>query len=451
MSQSAAAKASRAQFRSFINTPAIVTKLEDIIRDGDDSIKQAILSDAPLYLNFDSGQKWDDFVNVGLQLADPQSHTRNIFDSLRTQIHANKPRKATHQEKRKFVYNIGLTHQPLAISTLIREYGGFENAKSILLRDHGIHLIQRKREDASDHGYVQHRPLVEEWNADTPDNAYLCSEETGFLIVEPDMSAIIVGPDLDDEGNYQIELVVLRGVPMDNPQSEQLLQHITKIILDACDSRKGIRPGHGGKMVQIGWNTGARVPTRALKVDYSGGPPKHARILGYASAFTKAKLSEKLDAEYPPLGTVRVPSGDGYKIELDDVVFDFSTASRAPPEGIATGGYEAWSHKDMAWLKWAFGWTATRLLPEDFSLPHGHGSSYVDLGLKVVVRSAPATLTAFRPEALHGTTFTGGAINFGLSFTATRRVREAYDALLENGYQVEYDVLTALRQGEKGV
>ncbi|THU96558.1 hypothetical protein K435DRAFT_858421 [Dendrothele bispora CBS 962.96] len=50
-------------------------------------------------------------------------------------------------------------------------------------------------------------------------------------------------------------------------------------------------PGHSGKMVEIGWNTGARVPTRALKVDYSGGPPKHAWILGYASAFTKAKLS----------------------------------------------------------------------------------------------------------------------------------------------------------------
>jgi hypothetical protein len=33
--------------------------------------------------------------------------------------------------------------------------------------------------------------------------------------------------------------------------------------------------------------------------------------------------------------------GAGFKIKIDGNVYDFSTASRAPPEGIATAGYQA--------------------------------------------------------------------------------------------------------------
>ena len=33
--------------------------------------------------------------------------------------------------------------------------------------------------------------------------------------------------------------------------------------------------------------------------------------------------------------------GPGYKLEVGDKTFEFSTAEHAPPEGIATGGYEA--------------------------------------------------------------------------------------------------------------
>ncbi|THU93021.1 hypothetical protein K435DRAFT_800050 [Dendrothele bispora CBS 962.96] len=118
---------------SFINTPAIITKLEDIICDGNNSIKQAIL-----------------------------------YDNLSILI--------LIQTRR--VHNIGLTH--LTISIPIHELGGFENAKKMQV-------------------------------------FYLCSEETEFLVVEPDMSVITIGPDLDDRDNYQIELVVLYGVSMDNP------------------------------------------------------------------------------------------------------------------------------------------------------------------------------------------------------------------------------------------
>lgn len=66
------------------------------------------------------------------------------------------------------------------------------------------------------------------------------------------------------------------------------------------------------------------------------------------------------------------------------------------------------------------------------------GSNYVDVGLKVVVQSAPGTLTAFQPDQLHGTTYTGGILNYGLSMNSTRRVHEAILDLEKNGIQVQY-------------
>lgn len=149
-------------------------------------------------------------------------------------------------------------------------------------------------------------------------------------------------------------------------------------------------------MVQIGWNMGARVPNDPRQRGRSTHArptwaPQHARILGYATSFTRKLTDEaktqqdtnligamsilwalvlayiplditlpvraRLEAEYPPMGTTHVPpgtkffllvctvangqTGTGYQLELDDVIVEFSTATRAPPEGIATGGYEA--------------------------------------------------------------------------------------------------------------
>ncbi len=91
------------------------------------------------------------------------------------------------------------------------------------------------------------------------------------------------------------------------------------------------------------------------------------------------------------------------------------------------------THIDAAQCQWAFGWTVLRELPSTFELPQGYGSSYVDIGLKVIVESANSTLTAFQPNHLHGTTYSGGAINYGLSMTMTERVKEGYEEMKTNG------------------
>ncbi|THU86198.1 hypothetical protein K435DRAFT_868526 [Dendrothele bispora CBS 962.96] len=105
-----------------------------------------------------------------------------------------------------------------------------------------------------------------------------------------------------------------------------------------------------------------------------------------------------------------------------------------------TQGYQA--HTDEAHLGWAFAFTASREVPADFLLPERYGSSYVDLDLKVVVRSASATLTSFKPGALHETTYAEGAVNFGMSMTGTQRVRDAYEELMQKKYKVDYGLLT---------
>ncbi|THU95842.1 hypothetical protein K435DRAFT_606927, partial [Dendrothele bispora CBS 962.96] len=118
---------------------------------------------------------------------------------------------------------------------------------------------------------------------------------------------------------------------------------------------------HGGVMTQIGVNMG----------------PRHCQVLGYATSFLPKKLTdeEKTDQdlrligdisilwvlilafipedvtepeeyqEHPAMqqmGTSFVPPGKfGYMLEIDGVLYDFSTACQAPPEGIMTQGYQA--------------------------------------------------------------------------------------------------------------
>lgn len=69
-------------------------------------------------------------------------------------------------------------------------------------------------------------------------------------------------------------------------------------------------------------------------------------------------------------------------------------------------------------------------------LPKNYGSNYVDVGLRVIVESATGTLSVFQPNHLHGTTFTGGAVNYGLSMTMTQRVRDGYLEMMKEGPRV---------------
>ena len=135
-------------------------------------------------------------------------------------------------------------------------------------------------------------------------------------------------------------------------------------------------------------------------------------------------------------------TGHGFHIKIDDEVFLFPTAERAPPEAYLSRGYEAyvllylplhyltftrWTHTDKAYCKYAFSFCVGRELPEQppqQNLPCG--SSFVDIGLKVAVRQDRGTVTAFRPEYLHGTTLAYGAINSIIAITFSKRVGDAW-------------------------
>lgn len=93
----------------------------------------------------------------------------------------------------------------------------------------------------------------------------------------------------------------------------------------------------------------------------------------------------------------------------------------------------SWTHTDKAYCKYAFTLCADR---QNLEIPTQAlpGSSFVDIGLKVVVHQARGTVMAFQPEHLHGTTIAHGAINTGMSISFSRRVSEAWkDAEELNG------------------
>lgn len=60
------------------------------------------------------------------------------------------------------------------------------------------------------------------------------------------------------------------------------------------------------------------------------------------------------------------------------------------------------------------------------SEPLTGGSSFVDIGLKVVVHQSTGTVTAFKPEHLHGTTVSHGLANSILAISFSRRVGDAW-------------------------
>ena len=64
------------------------------------------------------------------------------------------------------------------------------------------------------------------------------------------------------------------------------------------------------------------------------------------------------------------------------------------------------------------------VLPE--TEPSISGSSFVDIGLKVVVQQSTGTAIAFKPEHLHGTAVSRGLANSILAVTFSRRVSDAW-------------------------
>ena len=86
----------------------------------------------------------------------------------------------------------------------------------------------------------------------------------------------------------------------------------------------------------------------------------------------------------------------------------------------------SWTHTDQAYCKYAFVLCAERQNP-DVQVHPFPGSSFVDIGLKVVVRQATGTMMAFQPECLHGTTSAHGAVNNSIIISFSRRIHDAWE------------------------
>jgi hypothetical protein len=92
-------------------------------------------------------------------------------------------------------------------------------------------------------------------------------------------------------------------------------------------------------------------------------------------------------------------------------------------------------HTNATFCPWAISYTVSRELVRHQTLrgrkkiPFSVGGNYVDVDLGIIVRSAPGTLMAFKPQYRHGTTLSYGAMNMGYAVTFSRRVIDAYHDL----------------------
>ncbi|KIY60671.1 hypothetical protein CYLTODRAFT_427800 [Cylindrobasidium torrendii FP15055 ss-10] len=282
----------------------------------------------------------------------------------------------------------------------------------------------------------------------------IVDEAHGYRIVAHDENAIIAR--LMPDGTLDMELVVLREVPSEDELREPLLASGTRVIKEACIYRRDQRPNHTGRMAQIGWTTGARhlQPTLDYGVSFknpnlsdSERTRQDTELIGVLSllwALVTVNMPHEIVESvtrqiydsmrpYPPMGTRQVPPGSGFSFDLDGLLFEFRNATRCPPEGYATFGYEATSHHDDVWVKWAFAATFGREVPADGELQQRGlqhaGGNFVDCDLEIVVQQAAGTVIAFMPEHEHGTTRGYGIHNAIVALTSLGRIHRQWDNL----------------------
>ncbi|KAG2031094.1 hypothetical protein BDR03DRAFT_986629 [Suillus americanus] len=117
------------------------------------------------------------------------------------------------------------------------------------------------RDCSDDTNFKQGTLLVDCGNEDLVDSG------AAVLSVPVDKSCIIF---IDSEGS--VALAVLHGKCSQHPD---LLTYVNTVIDEAVNDHKGIRPTHGGDLIQFGQNAG----------------PCHARVFGLVNNLTSKKLS----------------------------------------------------------------------------------------------------------------------------------------------------------------
>ncbi|TEB23577.1 hypothetical protein FA13DRAFT_1797897 [Coprinellus micaceus] len=394
-----------------------------------------ILKDAPPYGSLRCDRTWKNLLAEALRVMEPlregSANHDAVFDTV--SLHLAKwlaaNRKPTHQEKRSLARNLGLLREPYTVNKYLSSAASFEEGAQKILDEFGVKVILREKDNTQ--GYKRGYTLVEDPAYVTKDKTYVCSEENGFYHVAPDESVIFVSPPASPSQPYNIELVVLRDVLEESEFTEPLLGWLTAVICTATCNRRNVRPTHPGAMVQVGINMG----------------PRHARLLwnlarAYLPQEVTTEITDFLDRlDYPSLATRNVATGSGFSINYKDQVYTFSSAGRAPPEGVANWAFHMTSHRDGSPLRWSLALTAMREVLLNSPLPANYGSNLVDLSLRVIVQSRVGSLTAFDSNSLHGTTQHGPGIDpicAGISLTSTSRVYKAYSEMQERGGPVVF-------------
>ncbi|KAG1798268.1 uncharacterized protein HD556DRAFT_1440608 [Suillus plorans] len=339
-------------------------------------------------------------------------------------------KNAARSEKRTIAKVLGLHATPLS-------------AKS--LADTGtVRMVTR--DCSAKTSYKWGTLLVDRGNEDlvgSGDTALSVPEDDSWYVIEPDESIIFV----DSEGS--VTLAVLCGKCGQRPD---LLSYVNDIIDEAVNDRKGVRPTHGGELIQFGWNAG----------------PRHARVFGLVNNLTNKKrlsmttrqqkgscalgilalswnlLVASLPAEVstscieaideaglPPM-TIQGDDMDfGYTLDLPGGPLCFSTAERAPSEAYMSQNYDP-IHTDQLYAPYAMNWvTLHAIMDREQCQLHGgcsSGGNYVDVSLKVVVKCATDTVMSMQPCFQHGTTLArDGVCRQGTAINFSRHIKQAFD------------------------
>ncbi|KAG2138190.1 hypothetical protein BD769DRAFT_1637950 [Suillus cothurnatus] len=353
-------------------------------------------------------------------------------------VQCRKKKNAARSEKRTIAKALGLhatppTAQSLAATGMVK-------------------VVIRDRFD--DTGYKRGTLLVDRGNEDlvgSGNTALSVPVDESWYVIEPDESIIFI----DSKGIGSVSLAVLRGKCSKRPD---LLTYVNGVIDEAVNDRKGVRPTHGGDLIQFGWNAGpwhARVfglvnNLTSKRLSMTARQQKDSRALGILAlswnllvASLPAEVStlciEAINEAGLPSMTVKGNNSDsGYTLDLPDGSLCFSTADPI--------------HTDQLYAPYAMNWVTFHSIvdPDQCQLhgDHSSGGNYVDVSLRVVVKCATDTVMSMQPCFKHGTTLAReGVCRQGTAINFSKHIKKAFDEAIA----IEGDVKAMVTQlaGEK--
>ncbi|KAL0060974.1 hypothetical protein AAF712_012205 [Marasmius tenuissimus] len=197
--------------------------------------------------------------------------------------------------------------------------------------------------------------------------------------------------------------------------------------------------GHEGIMTQIGLTNGARDKSKKRT-------PSTGICTGWGVSYKKEYPREECVAHDEDVVAV---SSIFWSLIMSMMPSEVTSPVREQLEKHSIPHLASrWSHTDRKYAPFAFNLTAAReqgetLTSGNVEIPPYGGANFVDVNLRVVVINAPATMFAFDPEHVHGTTVTGGTVNYNITITFSSRIGESIQKLAGQGHIFEEAVWKA--------